>query len=338
MNEWYRVDPNRFTCRELWRLSGRGLLPFALALYRKFFNVQLPVKYGYAFPPTLQLIELSRLPDRPGEALGTVMSIAERHGFRFVFCQQGITLGDTLGFSMVLVNSDGMTFGNATWVKTAAREEATFVVSSRVEDRLLLTSNEPRRIDYPPEFDIWHLPGKSIDDLVEIHWKRINKVSRSRLQPAVADQAVQRVLANRQRYHEFQRARGVHAPMTREEVERLSGITARNHTLAGDNPYQAPQEDESEADSVGPSVAGRKSWQTSLGAGFLGGAIFGEAIALVQLQVPLAEPFSRWELTFGLFVAFPLMLGIIGGGIGLAAWVARFAFWRLVRSVPRRKG
>jgi hypothetical protein len=244
MTVWYKIDPTRLTYRELWRLSGRGLLPFARAVVRKWFKIQPPAKSGYQFRTTLDLLELAALPERPREVLGAIVSQAERHGFRFVFCHGALALGDIAGCSAVLMSADGMTFANAIWVRTGRREEASFILGSRTESRLLFTGNHTHGLDAPPEFDVWRLPGKSIDELVAIHAQRLDRLRRERVLPATEADVAARVIENQQRTLAFQLARGVYVPMTPEEVERLSGVVTATLVAESGNPFQAPREDE----------------------------------------------------------------------------------------------
>ena len=319
MTVWYKVDSNRFTYRELWRLSGRGLAPFAQAALRKWFDVPRPLVYGYAFPETLDLVEFSAIPDRPRQVLGDMISQAERHGFRLALCHKSTTLGDLVGYAAALWNADGTPIGSAIWIRAGRREEATFSLGSRCDGRFILTDNQIRRIDPPPEFDCRHLPGKSIDELVAIHADRLDRLGRERVLRATAAEVAARVLEGRRRIHEYQRARGIHVLMTQDEIDRLSGVVIASLVAESGNPYQAPQE--GEAGGIAALSAKKSNWQTSMAGGFGGGVISAEIVALISLRDALRQGLTTGELLFAYFLFFPILLGVLGAGLGLAIWL-----------------
>jgi hypothetical protein len=329
MTIWYKTDPTRFNYRELWRLSGRGLLPFARAVYRKWFKIRSPAKFGHQFRATLDLLELQALPERPRKVLGAIIVQAERHGFRFVFCHRALAIGDIAVCSAVLMSADGQTLANAIWVRTGRREEASFVLGSRTESRLLLTGNHPHLFDTPPEFDVWHLPGKSVAELVAIHAERLDRLGRERVLPATEADVATRIIENQQRTLSFQLARGVHVPMTPEEVERLSGVVTATLVAESGNPFQAPREDQPEPIDM-PSAAPNSNLRTSMMGGFAGGVFFGEVLGLVSLRDALRQGLTTWELVFGFFILFPALLGAAGASLGFASWFLSRVFRRFV--------
>lgn len=329
MTIWYKTDPTRLTYRELWRLSGRGLLPFARAVVRKWFKIRSPAKFGHQFRATLDLVDLQALLDRPREALGAVVSQAERHGFRFVFCHTSCSLGDISGFAAALLSADGTTLAQATWVRTGRREETGFFLGSRSEGRMLLTGNQPHRIDSPPEFESWHLPGKSVDELVAIHAGRLDRLGRERVLRATEADVAARIVESRQRIHAFQLARGIHVPMTPQEVERLSGVVPATLVIESGNPFQAPREDQPEPIDM-PSAAPNSNLRTSMMGGFVGGVFFGEVLGFVSLRDALRQGLTTWELVFGLFILFPALLGAAGASLGFASWFLSRVFRRFV--------
>lgn len=239
MTVWYKVDPNRCTYGELWRSSGRGSLPFAQAVYRKWLNRRLPATSAFAIPESPELVEVQSVPERPREVLGAIISQAERHGLRFAICLKDLNLGNVMHYLAVLLSADGATLGNVAWVMADHVEEASFGLGSRVGDRRLLTQNDPYRSDSPPEFDVWHLPGKSIEELVAIHASRLDRLGRERVSLASEDDIVARVIENQRLYHAFNLARGFYVPLTQEEVERLSGIVTADIIDESGNPFQA---------------------------------------------------------------------------------------------------
>ena len=228
MTVWYKVDSNRFSYRELWRLSGRGLAPFAQAVLRKWFGLPRPVIYGHAFPETLDLVEFSAIPDRPRQVLGAMISQAERHGFRLALCHKSRSLGDLVGYAAALWNAEGTPIASAIWVRAGRREEATFSLGSRCDGRFILTDNQVRRIDSPPEFDCRHLPARSIDELVAVHAGRLDRLGRERVLRATEAEVAARMLEGRRRIHEYQRGRGIHVLMTQDEIDRLSGVDRKS--------------------------------------------------------------------------------------------------------------
>jgi hypothetical protein len=255
---------------------------------------------------------------------------AERHGFRFVLCHTSCSLGDISGFAAALLSADGTTLGQATWVRTGRREETGFFLGSRGEGRMLLTGNQPHRIDSPPEIESWHMPGKSVDELVAIHAGRLDRLGRERVQRATEADVAARIVEGRQRIHAFQLARGIHVPMTQEEVDRLSGVVTANVMAESGNPFQAPREDQPEPIAE-PSAAPKGGWRTSPAIGYVAGAVFGEALALARFSEAFGKgAMPTWKLVFILFILFPALLGAIGASLGLAIWFLGRVFRRLV--------
>lgn len=330
MTAWYKTDINRLTYRELWHLSRRSLHPFAQAVRRKWFNAQWPVNFGLPDPGTLHRIDLQSIPDRPRDLLAAIISQVERHRFRLAFCHHRINLGDSRGYSAVLISADGMTLGNAVWAKSCGAEEAVFALGSRLDGRRLLTSSEPQRIDSPPEFDEWHLPGKSIDELVAIHNQRLDRLGRQRVLPAVESEIEARIIENQQLTHAFQLARGFYVPMTEEEIERLSGPVVAEVVAESANPYRAPREDEAAAQAGLRRPNSNRALGMSIGAGFVGGAIFGGVLGALSLRDALDQGIPLWALVVGYLIVTPLFAGGAGAVVGLACWAGKQVFRRMI--------
>lgn len=330
MTVWYKVDHNRFMYRELWRLSGRRLWPFALAVYRKWFNVQMPATSGFAISESLELVDLQLLPDRPREVLVALISQIERNGLRFVFCLKCPELGGFDGFTAVLISADGMVLGNANWTKVHGAETASFVLGSRSGVRRLLTGNEAHGADSPPQFDIWHLPGKSIDELVAIHAKRLDRLGRDRVLLATEADIVPRILENQKRHQAFNVARGVYVRMTQEEVDRLSGIITADVVAETGNPFQAPRGDEIQTyRSHVPPPNTKRTWQRPTITGFIFAAAMAEVYSLNDGFDVMRIHLYTWLYICVAYVAWPFAVGLIGASVGLAIWLIHRAYWRL---------
>ncbi|HUY89854.1 MAG TPA: hypothetical protein VMV10_14055 [Pirellulales bacterium] len=334
MNTWYKLNPNRFSCRELWRMSGRGPWPFAQAVWRKWFNVQTPPTSGFAFPDSPQFVELDSLPDRPREVLRAAIAAVERHGFRFVFCHKVLYLGDIADCTAVLISADGMSLANVGWLKIGAGEGTSLGLGSRTQTRRLLTHSEPRRADPPPDFDIWHLPGKSIDDLILAHSQRLDRLGRENILPATEADIAARIIENQGLYRAFNLARGVYEPMTQAEVDRLSDVVMADVVAETGNPFQAPREDVGAAPSSIIPTTLPGTWQGSVIGGFVVGAIFMEVVGLAsydpQDMEDMGELGGAWLYLFLMFVAWPFVIGAFCAAVGLAVWLIRRIFWRLI--------
>ena len=330
MTVWYKINPNRFTYRELWRMSGRGLWPFAKAVWRKWLDVQTPPTSGFAIPASPVVVDLGSLPERPRKALGDMIAEVERHGFRFVFCHQGLHLGDVADYTAVLISAGETTLANAGWFRMGVREEANFALGSRTEERRLLTRNDPHRTDSPPEFDVWHLPGKSIGDLILAHSRRLERLGRERVLPAREGEIVGRIAENQSRHRAFHLARGVYTPMAQEEIDRLNGVVIAIAVVESGNPFQPPREDEPAAQAGARRPVSRSALGMSICSGFAGGAIFGVALGAISLRDALDQGIPLWALFVGYFIVTPLFAGGAGAVVGLACWAGKQVFRRLI--------
>ena len=329
MTVWYKVNPNRFSYRELWRMSGRGLWPFAKAAWRKWFDVQLPPTSGFAVPEALEFVDLDSLPDRPRYLLRRLISAIEAKGFRFLFCHRPPRLGDLEVYVALLIGADGLSLASAGCMKIGAAVGTSLTLGSRTQTRRLITDSEPLIVNPPPDFDIWHLPGKSIDDLFLAHSRRLDRAGRENILPATDADVVARMVENQARYREFNLARGVHVPMTQAEVDRLSGPVLADLVADGGNPYRSPASDEvSAAPIVGASRAGR-TWVAPAAVGFLFGAVAMEILAIANYDPDIAKDEPGLYFCF-LFLFWPFVFGAGCAGIGLAVWIIRRLFWRLI--------
>ncbi|HUY89855.1 MAG TPA: hypothetical protein VMV10_14060 [Pirellulales bacterium] len=337
MTVWYKVNPNRLTYGELWRLARHRAWPFAQAVYRKWFNVPFPATSGFAFPESLELVEFQKLPGRAREVLGEIISQAENLGFRPLFCWQRSTLGEIKDYSAVLLSADGTTLGAAIWVTAGGRNaSASFVAGSRCEERRLITSNSTYTIDGPPELEKLHFPGKSIDEIVALHALRLDRRGIERIQRATETDAAERILENQQRTLAFNLARGVYEPMTQEEIDWLSGTMTRVGAAAENNPYQAPQY----LDEIRPAIKHNEkpqpappappnrpppkdTWWGATGGGFVAGMLGG--MILLQNQIPYSvyKAVEQWETDFGMVLSLPFLMGLLGGAVSFAAWLRR---------------
>lgn len=332
MTVWYKTNPNRYTYRELWRTSGRGLWPFAKAVWRKWFDIQLPPTSGFAFPDAPRIVALDSLPERPQEVLRRLIALVERHGFRFVFCHQEAYLGNFEEYRAILISADGLSLANLVWLKIGAEGESNLILGSRTQTRRLLTCGHPRGADAPPEFDAWHRPGKfiRIDELIAQHSRRLDRLGREQILPATESDIAARIIENQKLCRAFDLARGVLVPMTQEEIERLSGPVMAEVVAEGGNPYRAPREDEAAAQARPRRPISRSALGMSICSGFAGGAIFGAGLGAISLRDALDEGIPLWSLLVGFFIVTPLFSGGAGAVVGLACWVGKQAFRRLI--------
>ena len=336
MTVWYKINPNRFTYRELWRTSGRGLWPFARAVWRKWFDIQLPPTSGFSLPDSLEFVDLDSLPERPRERLRRMIAIVERHEFRFVFVLKDRHLGDTEEYAAVLISADGLSLANLFWWKIGAQDGFNLVLGSRTQTRRLLTDACPRGADAPPGFDVWNGPGKSIrtDELIAQHFRRLDRLGREQILPATESDIAARIIENQSQRRAFDLARGVLVPMTQEEIERLSGPVMAEVVAEGANPFRAPREDEAASPSSIIPTTLPGTWQGSVMAGFFVGFVLMEIVGLASFDPQdledMRKPDGAWFHLFTLFVAWPFLIGAFCAGIGLAVWIIRRVLWRWI--------
>lgn len=332
MTVWYKINPNRFTYRELWRAARRRPWPFAKAVCRKWFNVPYRATIGFAFPETLEFVDYQQLPERPRQSLGDMILQAEKLGFRFLFCWQRSTLGETKDYSAVLLSQDESTLASAMWVTAGSPNASTrFALGSRGEGRRLITSNSDHVIDGPPEIKQLHFPGKSIDEIATLHSLRIDRRGLEQIQNVTEREAVGRIIENQQCTLAFNLARGVYVPLTQEEVERLSGPVTAEVVAESANPFRAPREDDTVTrESHIASPIANRSWQAPVIAGFVVAALIAEFDSWNNGFDVLRMHLFTWLYICIAYVAWPVAIGMVGAAVGLAVWFIRRAFWRLI--------
>ena len=336
MTVWYKINPNRFTYRELWRTTGRGLWPFARAVWRKWFDIQLPPTLGISLPDSVEFVDLDSLPERPRERLRRMIAVVERHNFRFVFCHQQAHLGDYDDYIAVLISADRLSLANLFWLKSGAQEGTNLVLGSRTQTRRLLTDGQSRGADAPPGFDVWHRRGESIRiaELIAQHSRRLDRLGREQILPATESDISARIIENQNLYRAFDLARGVLVPMTQAEIERLSGPVMAEVVADGENPFRTPHEDAGSSPSSIIPMTLPGTWQGSVMAGFFVGFVFMEIVGLANYDSQDLEAMRKlggaWLYLFMLFVAWPFLIGAFCAGIGLAVWIIRRVFWRWI--------
>ncbi len=125
--------------------------------------------------------------------------------------------------------------------------------------------------------------------------------------------------------------------MTQEKFDEMSKDVTAHVIRETGNPYQTPRESV-EAPILQPHVKSadvNRTWRAPTITGFIAAAGMGEAISMTDNNLGLAMREMRgflppWLYIFGVFVAWPFAMGTVGAGVGLAVWLIRRVFARLI--------
>lgn len=224
----FGLDPRKLSLAEFWRAPQRG--SFLAGLFLKLVPIQIPVPR--AVPLTETLIEIDPA-DRPlaAQRLRPIVAELERLGYALAFWyREDIVQPHGEDAAVVLLASDGRTYASAFF--SSARiadkpiEDLRTVFVSRLDRRIVVTSNVAGEMDAPPEFDGEIVRG-TLADAHARHHERIHGATgdayRGSSDAFVFDRDALRrfVVTVSRRVVEHGVARGVFTPMKREQVEAL---------------------------------------------------------------------------------------------------------------------
>jgi hypothetical protein len=225
---YFGLDPRKLSLAEYWRAPQRG--SFVAGLVIKALPVKVDVPR--AVPLTEELIELD--PDdlpRAGLRLRPAVAELERLGFELAFYyREDIVQPHGEQAAAVLLAPDGRTYASALFASARIGdqwvEDLRSVFVSRLDRRIVVTSNKPGEMDAPPEIDGEVVHG-TLADAYARHRERIagGEHDTYRGSPAAAvferDELRRFVIALSRRVVEHGVARGVFTPMPPDQVTAL---------------------------------------------------------------------------------------------------------------------
>jgi hypothetical protein len=228
-SSFFKSVATRLTFRELWWNTRPNVLSFAIVSLFKLLRVRLPAPFGFA-PENLRLIDVAELPVGPQRAMADQIAACARLGFTPRLAEVVPCAGDAEGYGVILANRERSMCAMVNCVRFIRRIEVQVTFTSRLSNGLRIsTTNAPRRLLAPPDFESLYLPGTSADDLLRAQQLRLLEIGDA--WPVVMDDEGLRqfIRENERLSREFHLGRGVWARMTIAEVDRLRA--AATHTL-----------------------------------------------------------------------------------------------------------
>lgn len=221
MTEYYRVNGQALTYAEYWRMSP-GVLAFAVAAVRKLLHAPMPFTFSLPRPEALYLLEPWEVPVPVRRRWQRAVEACQDRGLRLVFCNTLPLLErDRSSYSAALLRTDGLVGATVVTSVVPRRVETVFACLSRLADgHFLVTIDQPKKMEVPPEYEHVRLPGARPDVVLDRHLEEIQQEGRRLLQ-ASADDWPHLVLQSSQRLFNFHVARGVYVPLAEEEVEEI---------------------------------------------------------------------------------------------------------------------
>lgn len=255
---WYKFRsdglPPRFG--ELWR-AAPNIAIFALFALCKLLRFKSWPSYAMSPDAPRQPIALGDVPQTLRPNLESRIDSCARRGYQIVEVSQEPLLGHAARYRVILLREDG-----AAWVICEVMRILTSVfamcsVDSLVDDGTIISTNDSLpSSDGLPEFDIVHLPGASIEELLSRHDERLGNLEERRLCRMNPDSVAAHVNGIGRRALVTLVANGELVPLTSVELTKLSSVQSEQGETtvapkeqveprvvsAGDNPYSAPRE------------------------------------------------------------------------------------------------
>jgi hypothetical protein len=219
--EYYRINGQALTYGEYWRLSPNALV-FAYVALRKLLRVPMRFTATVPRPDALYLLEPSQISEGIRRRWQPAVEECQDRGLRLQFCNTLPLLErERATYGASLLRTDGLVGAAIVTSIVPSKEKTVFACLSRLANgRLLVTNDQWKKLETPPEYEHVRLPGASPEVVLDRHLEEIQREGRRLLQ---SDEATWRelVLHWSQRNFDFNLVRGVYVPMTEEEIEEI---------------------------------------------------------------------------------------------------------------------
>jgi hypothetical protein len=231
---YYSDDISLLPPRAIWRLLRRHphwiqRLPlFIYFIGCKIAGSKNPV-YGLPRPAALVEVEWSSLPAEAQQACEATASACREAGFHPVTYLHSQAIGSRRGYSAVWLHSQGQMYATSIWfeIRRAGqlRSKAVFGCHSVRTNAQILNCGSIAPNDWIPELippnhnilNIW--PEASPVKIIESHRNRIR--CEFDLQQLNEDTVRQQVLVSSQQLFDYVITKGICAPLTQSEIERI---------------------------------------------------------------------------------------------------------------------
>lgn len=218
--EFYKLDANRLSIPELWRLSSNWLL-FVIVVVFKLLG-RLEIKLTVPMLGDSHEISDAEISVEAGPRLGPHVRSLLDCRFRFLFNYALPTLEkNRLSFGKVYLSPDGKTIGVVQYASHGDDCDCcTTCFSLMTDDTRVITSGQKKSMNPVPDHDTRYYPRLSTVELVDTHMARLLELEQEggdfrAMQPDAVREYIIQVEVEYMNYHI---GRGVFVPMKEHEI------------------------------------------------------------------------------------------------------------------------
>ncbi|MEO6811756.1 MAG: hypothetical protein ABI353_21815 [Isosphaeraceae bacterium] len=230
-SDLYRIISTRVSLGEYRRLAA-GLVSFLIVAFFRVFRVPAPFffPFGFTRPRRLDLIEFDHLPPHIRNHWEGPLAEFEALGLHPAFAYSLPVTGSLKeAFAIILRADDGRLHGSLSYLRNQVGANTKEVVAATASSRLtdgqrVATSNARPFLNPPPEYQVRHLTGFSVKEVLSSHLEWVASMDRTP-EPIAEDELPDAIIRSEQRHIDFQIERGVLAPMTAREARRLAKLS-----------------------------------------------------------------------------------------------------------------
>lgn len=158
-----------------------------------------------------------QLTEKARERLQPMVADCCRNDFDLVFYGTTEHRDRNEGFAAHLWKRDGTTMAIAIWtlvrVKHLVRETSLCALVSNLDDgTIVLTANHRQMLDAPPNYNRHYRPGASVDEIAQIHQRRLQGTGPYRIRRIQKEDVLTLANEHKRRTAEFHIRRGFYVP------------------------------------------------------------------------------------------------------------------------------
>jgi hypothetical protein len=218
--DYLKLDSARVSYGGYWRWKPG--LPFLYLAFRKLVRWRFQPTVLVPAQPTLQRVDPADAPADLRATLAEPIAACQRQQFQLSFWYQVPTLGTHTGLAAAMLGPGSLTVALATAAQGQGglSRDLTLSLVSRLRSRRLLATGAAKTFfTPPPEVDALLLRGRSFDELIAAHERRVNLMQESIVPVTDAE----RLILDLQNLHlRASIARGVYIPAQPDDVRRFS--------------------------------------------------------------------------------------------------------------------
>lgn len=222
MTQYFRVDGQRLTYAEYWRMSP-GFFSFAIAAAMKL--VRMPIASEFAIPriDELTFVDPKSMPPYATHALAKFVRACLDADLRPQFTYTMPSLdGSSESYSSLFLSEDGRTAAQLIFVRSTDMEKTAIGCLTRLGDRrFLVTTDQPEALRSHPDDDMVRLVGRPPQEILARHAERLAAMTSGDRSPIRLDEnSLKAMILYREQGHiDYHVSRGVYVPIDPECVD-----------------------------------------------------------------------------------------------------------------------